>query len=163
MSRLPNIVNMHELVWEEVSFSEHYSGWSKHLTPSMPREHGHIGVRIERLRPGSLSAPFHYHVHGDECFVILRGKAMLRYGDDIVEVEEGDAISCPRGSGIAHQFYNHTDEDIDILMIGENVSHEVCHYPDSNKWLVRSVRRVGKFEPTDYWADEPEPPVMKVR
>lgn len=161
MPGLPNVVNIHDLEWQEMKFKEHYSGFSKQLTTNMPRENGHIGVRLGRLSPGSLSCPFHYHLHGDEFFLVMKGKVMLRYGDETQELTEGDAVSCPRGTGIAHQFYNHTDEDVEMLIVGENVPHEVCHYPDSDKWMSRAAQRVGKFVATDYWADEPEPPVMK--
>lgn len=161
MSDIPNIFNMNELEWKEEHYSENYTGWSKRLSPSMDRKKGHIGVVVERLKPKSLSCPFHYHVCEDEFCPILNGKAMLRYGDRTVEVREGDAISFPRGERIAHQFYNHTDEMVDILMVGENLSHEVCYFPDSDKWLSRAIGKVGKFEGTDYWTDEPDPPVMK--
>jgi hypothetical protein len=63
MSDTPNIINMNDLEWQEEHYSEHYTGWSKRLcSPSMDRKQGHIGVRVERLRPKSLSCPFHYHV-----------------------------------------------------------------------------------------------------
>ena len=88
---------------------------------------------------------------------------MLRYGDRTIEVKEGDAISFPRGERIAHQFYNHTDEPVDILMMGENLPYEVCYFPDSDKWLSRSMGKVGKFESTDYWTDEPDPPLIKAQ
>lgn len=161
MSDTPKIVNMNELEWKESYSSEHYSGWSKRLTPSMSQEEGHLGVVVERLKPKTLAYPFHYHVHEDEFCLILRGKALLRYGDTTVEVKEGDAISFPRGERIAHQFYNHTEDTVDILMLGENLLHEVCYYPDSDKWMSLSIDGVGKFEKTDYWTDEPELPVMK--
>lgn len=161
MSDIPKIVNMNNLEWKEENYSEHYTGWSKRLTPAMDRKQGHIGVIVDRLKPKTLSCPFHYHVHEDEFCMVLNGKALLRYGDQTVEVKAGDAISFPRGERIAHQFYNHTDETVDILMVGENLPHEACYYPDSDKWLSRSIGKVGKFESTDYWADEPEPPVMK--
>ncbi|MCG8365893.1 MAG: cupin domain-containing protein [Pseudanabaenales cyanobacterium] len=170
MSDMPNIVNMTELEWKDEHYSEHYSGWSKRLSPSMDRRQGHIGVVVERLKPKTLSCPFHYHIHEDEFCLILTGKAMLRYGDGqgsaqggdhTIEVKEGDAISFPRGERIAHQFYNHTDEIVDILMMGENLPYEVCYYPDSDKWLSRSIGKIGKFEETDYWTDEPDPPVVK--
>lgn len=89
--------------------------------------------------------------------------ALLRYGDRTIEVKEGDVISFPHGERIAHQFYNHTDEPVDILMVGENLPYEACYYPDSDKWLSRSMGKVGKFESTDYWADEPDPPVIKAQ
>ena len=162
MSNHPNIINMNNLDWKEEHYSEHYTGWSKRLSsPAMDCKQGHIGVRVERLRPKSLSCPFHYHIHEDEFCLILKGKAMLRYGDKTIEVSEGDAISFPRGERVAHQFYNHTDETMDILMVGENLPYEVCYYPDSDKWLSRSIHKVGKFESTDYWTDEPDPPVLK--
>jgi uncharacterized cupin superfamily protein len=162
MSDIPNIVDMNELDWKEAHHSEHFTGWVKRLSsPAMDRKQGHIGVVVERLKPKSLSCPFHYHVHEDEFCLILNGKAMLRYGEKTIEVKEGDAISFPRGERVAHQFYNHTDETVDILMIGENLPYEVCYYPDSDKWSLRSLGKIGKFEETDYWADEPDPPIIK--
>jgi uncharacterized cupin superfamily protein len=160
MAAIPKVVNINDLDWKEEYYSEYYTGWSKRLTPSMERKQGHIGVVIERLKPKSLSCPFHYHVYEDEFCLILKGKAMLRYGETTVEVQEGAAISFPRGEQIAHQFYNHTEEPVDILMVGENLPHEVCYYPDSDKWLFRAIGKIGKFEGTDYWTDEPDPPVM---
>jgi uncharacterized cupin superfamily protein len=161
MTNTPKIVNMNHTEWQEAHYSEHYTGWSKRLTPEMERKQGHLGVVVERLKPKSLSCPFHYHVHEDEFCLILEGKALLRYGEQTIEVKAGDAISFPRGERVAHQFYNHTDEMVDILMMGENLPYEVCYYPDSDKWLSRSIGKVGKFESTDYWIDEPVPPVMK--
>jgi uncharacterized cupin superfamily protein len=164
MSEIHNIVNTNNLEWKEAHYSEHYTGWVKRLSsPTMDRKKGHIGVVIERLQPQSLSCPFHYHVHEDEFCLILKGKAMLRYGDRTIRVNEGDAISFPRGERIAHQFYNDTDEVVDILMVGENLPYEVCYYPDSDKWSSRSLGKIGKFEETDYWADEPNPPVIKIQ
>jgi uncharacterized cupin superfamily protein len=161
MTDTPKIVNMNDIEWQEAHYSEHYTGWSKRLTPAMERKQGHLGVVVERLKPKSLSCPFHYHVHEDEFCLILEGKALLRYGEQTIEVKAGDAISFPRGERIAHQFYNHTDEMVDILMMGENLPYETCYYPDSDKWLSRAIGKVGKFESTDYWTDEPVPPVMK--
>ncbi|MBC8121955.1 MAG: cupin domain-containing protein [Gemmatimonadaceae bacterium] len=161
MSDIPNIVNLNQLEWTEKTYSEHYSSLSKRLSPSMSQEKGHIGVVVERLQPGKSSCPFHFHLHEDEFFLVLKGRAMLRLGEQTVEVQEGDAISCPRGERIAHQLYNHTDEDTDILMVGENLPHEVCYYPDSDKWMSCSIGMVGKFQATDYWADEPDPPTIR--
>jgi uncharacterized cupin superfamily protein len=162
MSDIPNVININTLEWREAHHSEHYTGWVKRLSsPAMDRRKGHIGVVIERLKPQSLSCPFHYHVHEDEFCLILSGKAMLRYGEKLIEVKEGDAISFPRGERVAHQFYNHSDQTVDILMVGENLPYEVCYYPDSDKWSSRSLGKIGKFEETDYWAEEPEPPLLK--
>ena len=81
---------------------------------------------------------------------------MFRYGDELRSIRAGDCISCPAGTQIAHQLANTGDEDLVYLAIGRN--DEVCVYPDSGKVMVRSLRRVGVFEKTDYYANEPEPP-----
>jgi hypothetical protein len=46
MTENPKIVNMNELEWQEAHYSEHYTGWSKRLTPSMDRRQGHMGVVV---------------------------------------------------------------------------------------------------------------------
>lgn len=38
MADNPKIVNMNDLEWKDATYSEHYTGWSKRLTPSMDRK-----------------------------------------------------------------------------------------------------------------------------
>jgi hypothetical protein len=54
MSDTPKIVNLNDLEWKDATYSEHYTGWSKRLTPSLDRKQGYIGVVVERLKPKSL-------------------------------------------------------------------------------------------------------------
>ena len=86
---------------------------------------------------------------------------MLRLPDETREVKQGDAISCPHGEESAHQFYNHTDEDVEILMVSQNRPDEVCFYPDSGKWLIRDLGMHGRFTKTEYFDGEPDPPLIK--
>ena len=160
MDRPAQIVNIDELPWEHHDNGPYDKGASKRLTPSMPRAGGHLGVRLERLEPGTVSAAFHYHLYEDEFCLVVSGRALLRLGDETWEVKKGDAISFPRGDRIAHQLYNHTAEPVDFLMVGENVAHEIVFYPDSGKWLSRAMRGAGRFTPVeDYWEGEPDPPL----
>lgn len=161
MSNHCNIVNMNDLAWQKYNYSEHDRGWTKRLSPSMSREQNHIGVKVDRLQPGTISGAFHYHLYEDEFCLILKGRAMLRYGKKTIEVREGDAISFPRGEQIAHQFYNHTEETVDILMMGENINHDISYYPDSEQWLVNSIDRVGQLKATSLRDHEPNPPIIK--
>ena len=160
MADLPNVVNADELEWQELNFSEHYHVLWKSLTPSMKREDGHIGVSIKRLPPGGISCPFHFHVREDEFFYVLEGPVTLRYGEDRVVLESGAGVSLPRNARIAHQFYNHTDHDVLLFAVGENSPTEVCHYPDTGKWLVRDIGGVGHFEKVEYFEGEPDPPLI---
>jgi uncharacterized cupin superfamily protein len=161
MGKIPNVVRADELEWTEWHHGDHYQTWEKRLSAAMPPEKGHVGVVIQRIPPGKLTCPFHYHMEEDEFFLVLKGRALLRYGDETFEVREGDAISCPRGERKAHQFYNHTDEDLELLTIGENRPNEVAYYPDSDKWLIRPVGQLVGNDRKAYWDGEPDPPLLK--
>lgn len=113
-----------------------------------------------RLEPGRAGVPFHLHHREDEVFYVLSGRGVLRYGDEFTELRAGDCVSCPAGSGIAHQLANPFDEDFVYLAIGSFDAHEVCEYPDSGKVLVRALGKVGVFERREYMNGEPEVPKL---
>jgi uncharacterized cupin superfamily protein len=94
----------------------------------------------------------------DEAFFVLSGRGVLRYGEEVREIREGDCIACPAGTKIAHQIANPFDEDLVYLAIGVFDPHEVCVYPDSDKVLVRGVKMLGHLESKQYFDDEPQPP-----
>ncbi len=153
----PTTVNVDDVPEEEYLEGEHWGHAYKVLTPSIPRA-GHLGVNMTRLPPGRTACPFHYHQKEDEVFFILSGRGWLRYGEQLSELRPGDCVSCPAGTGKAHQIANPFDEDLVYLAIGPNDDHEVCVYPDSNKVMVRSLKRVGYFEKVSYMDGEPDQP-----
>ena len=154
----PHVVNWNELPVEDYRTGEHFGGTEVRLTPSMPQAKGHIGAVKVTLPPGRTYAPFHWHVHEDELFIVLSGAGLLRYGDRLVDLTAGDCISCPRNSGEGHQIANTSDQDLVYIAIGENRPDEVCVYPDSEKVLVRSLKRLGHLSAAEYFDDEPNPP-----
>jgi uncharacterized cupin superfamily protein len=115
-------------------------------------------VNWVRLPPGRTSCPFHWHLREDEVFVILEGKGLLRYGDDVLEVGPGDCVNCPRNAGVGHQIANVSDRDLVYLAIGGNDPDEVAVYPDTGKILVRGLRRIVKPQDAKYMDGEPIPP-----
>jgi len=119
---------------------------------------GRLGLNQTRVPPGRTSCPFHAHRREDEIFFVLLGRGVLRYGDALRPIRAGDCISCPAGTGIAHQIANTSDEDLVYLAIGTNDPDEVCTYPDSGKVFVRSLGRVGWLEKVEYMKGEPEEP-----
>lgn len=133
-----------------------YGGSYRILTPSMD-EPGRLGVNMSRLPPGRAGCPFHTHALEDEVFYILEGSGVLRYGDWVTRVREGDCISCPAGTGLGHQLYNDGEVDMVYLGIGCNDPNEVCTYPDSGKVLVRALHTVGTLTKHDYMHAEPRP------
>jgi len=128
------------------------------LTPSMRPRGGKLGVNRMRVAPLCAAVPFHTHTLEDEVFYVLAGRGVFRYGEEVREIRAGDCISCPAGTGTAHQLANPFDEDLVYLAIGPYEPHEVCTYPDSGKVLVRSLQTVGVLDERPYMDGEPEVP-----
>jgi uncharacterized cupin superfamily protein len=154
----PCIVNV-DTVEEVVHMDgDHWGGAYKPLTPALDAYPGRLGANLSRVPPGHSACPFHTHAREDEVFYVISGRGVFRYGNDVQEVRPGDCISCPAGTGVAHQLANPFDEDMVYLAVGLNDPHEVCTYPDSGKVLVRSLKMVGRLSRTDYMEGEPDVP-----
>ena len=144
------VINVEEALELEDLEGEHYGARYKILTPSMRPRGGSLGVNYLRVPPGRTACPFHAHQREDEVFFVLSGRGTLRYGDQLRSLRAGDCVSCPAGTGIAHQIFNDSDEELVYLAIGPYDPHEVCTYPDSDKVLVRSLGAVGRLTETAY-------------
>jgi len=163
MAKLPrHVVNIEEVDAIADLRGAHWGGYYKPLTPALDqyrsKDRGPLGVSHNRVPPGRSFCPFHSHALEDEVFYVLSGRGVFRYGDTIREVGPGDCISCPAGTGVAHQLANPFDEDFVYLGIGGNHYHEVCVYPDSGKVNVCSLRRVGYLDKVDYYHGEADRP-----
>ncbi len=158
----PLIINRNDA--EEIIEGEgHFGGSYRVLTPAMRERGGRLGVVENRLPPQRVGCPMHSHLREDEVFLIQSGRGLFRYGEHIREVGPGDCLSCPAGAGVAHQLGNPFHEDLVYLAIGPYDPHEVCHYPDSGKILVRGLThtgRVGHFQAASYMDGEPEVPAL---
>ena len=152
------VVNVDEAEEIEHLHGERWGGTYKVLTPSMQPRGGSLGVNVTRLPPGRALCPFHYHQREDEVFFVLSGRGWLRYGDTVTELRAGDCVSCPAGTGVAHQIANPFAEDLVYLAIGPDDPDEVCVYPDSGKVMVRSLKQVGRLERTAYMDGESDEP-----
>jgi len=150
-----NVDSVEEVVQLE---GKHWGGGFKPLTPALDALPGRLGANVSRLPPGRSGCPFHAHAREDEVFFVLSGRGVLRYGDALHQIRAGDCISCPAGTGVAHQLANPFDEDLVYLGVGLNDPHEVCTYPDSGKVMVRSLKTVGRLTKTDYMDGEPDTP-----
>jgi uncharacterized cupin superfamily protein len=154
---MAHIVNIAEAAEQESKAGSRWGSFEKDLTPAMqPRR---LGMLAMRVAPGRSACPFHTHQVCDEIFYVLSGHGVLRYGEEITAIRPGDAISCPAGTGTAHQLANTGSEDLVYLSIGSNAPEtEVCTYPDTGKIMVDALQTVGRLEATDYWDGEPDEP-----
>jgi uncharacterized cupin superfamily protein len=156
--RPKHIVNVGDVTEDTHADGDHWGGSYKPLTPLLDAGRGRLGANLTRVPPGRTACPFHTHQREDEVFFVLSGRGVLRYGDAMDEIGPGDCISCPAGTGTAHQIANPFDEDLVYLAIGLNDPHEVCTYPDNGKVLVRSLKTIGFLHKADYMDGEPERP-----
>lgn len=152
------VINVDEAPEIEGAEGEHWGASYKILTPSMRPRGGSLGVNYLRVPPGRAVCPFHAHQREDEVFFVISGRGTLRYGDELRPLRAGDCVSCPAGTGIAHQLVNDSGEELVYLAIGLYDPHEVCTYPDSDKVMVRSLQTVGRLAETEYLDGEGERP-----
>lgn len=152
------VVNIAEIEEITSDYGTYWGSCDKPLTPGLQPRMGRLGVNATRVKPGHSGCPFHTHHLEDEVFFVLSGRGALRYGDEIREIKPGDCISCPAGSGTAHQIANIFDEDLVYLAIGMNEPNEVCTYPDSGKVSVRALGKLGILTEAAYFNGEPETP-----
>jgi uncharacterized cupin superfamily protein len=110
-------------------------------------------VEILRVPPGQKPYPYHSHSAQWEFYHVISGKGIVRDEDGTTPVVAGDAFIYEPGQ--PHQFVNDGTEDLLVYVIADNPVGESCHYPDSNKWVVRSPeRRLMRGEPLDYFDGE---------
>jgi uncharacterized cupin superfamily protein len=110
-------------------------------------------VEICRLPPGKRNYPYHSHSAQWEFYHVISGKGLARHADGNTPIEAGDAFLFKPGE--AHQLINDSAEDLVLYVVADNPIGESCHYPDSQKWLVRSPeRRLIRSEPLDYYDGE---------
>jgi uncharacterized cupin superfamily protein len=110
-------------------------------------------VEILRIPPGKTPYPFHSHSAQWEFYHVISGKGVARDERGTTPIEPGDAFIFRPGE--AHAFTNDGSEDLVIYVIADNPFGESCHYPDSNKWVVRSPeRRLIRSDALDYYDGE---------
>ena len=154
------VVHRSELPVETDLDGAHWGGSWQVLTPHMRAAGGKLGLVLNRLPPGRAMCPFHTHQLEDEVFYILEGTGTLRYGTNVFAVGAGHCISCPAGTGNAHQLANTGDVDLVYLAMGPREPREVCTYPDSGKVMVRSLGAVGRLTGTPYMDGEADRPAI---
>ena len=68
----------------------------------------------EMLPPGCAVTP-HYHRDIEEIYYLVSGRGLMTVGDEIQEVNAGDAVYVPRGN--RHTLQNTGTETIKLILI----------------------------------------------
>lgn len=117
------------------------------------RERHPFDVEICRIPPGKSAYPYHSHSAQWEFYHVISGWGVVRHKDGTTEIEAGDAFIFQPGE--PHQLTNDSSEDLVLYVVADNPIGESCHYPDSQRWLVRSPeRRLVCGDGLDYYEGE---------
>jgi len=150
------VVNIDEVKLEHSANGETFESNSVRIGPLVGSKD--LGYSYDIVPPGKRSCPFHSHRGEEEMFFIVKGRGLLRYGNESRPIRAGDLICCPTGGPeTAHQIVNDSDADLAYLSISTMLPAEVCEYPDSNKIGVfatgwRHMSRAA--DGVDYWVGE---------
>jgi uncharacterized cupin superfamily protein len=137
-----NTKDIPEVVWS--SPKGKFAGAGKEISEALGRkpdstdlnERHPFDVEICRLPPGKSICPYHSHSAQWEFYHVISGTGLVRHKDGTTPIEAGDAFIFPPGE--PHQLSNNSTADLILYVVADNPIGESCHYPDSNKWLVRS-------------------------
>lgn len=92
-----------------------------------------LGASLYELPPGQALCPFHYEYAEEEWLLVVEGRASVRHGDGVDELEPWDVVCFPTGPQGAHQVRNDSDETVRVLMWSEVITPAATVYPDSDK------------------------------
>ncbi|HZO55704.1 MAG TPA: cupin domain-containing protein [Bryobacteraceae bacterium] len=157
--RKVNTNKLPEVTWS--SPKGKFAGAGKQVSEALGRkplstdlmERHPFDVEIIRIAPGKSAYPFHSHSAQWEFYHVISGEGIVRHKDGTTEVVPGDAFIFPPGQ--PHQLTNNGSQDLVVYVIADNPIGESCHYPDSQKWLVRSPeRRLVRSDALEYYDGE---------
>lgn len=127
-----------------------FSDISRKKNGIMPKN---LNFDLRLLNPGQFSAPYHFHRHAEELFMVVSGSMKLRTPDGYQVVQSGDIIFFEMGETGAHQFFNHGTEPCIYLDVRTFIGYDICEYPDTGKILLApsyeifdKEARLGYFE-----------------
>jgi mannose-6-phosphate isomerase-like protein (cupin superfamily) len=70
---------------------------------------------VHCLLPPDTSLGYHRHDGVEECYIVIAGSGRMTVDDETRQVDQWDAI--PSRLGGSHGLYNHTQEDLEVLVV----------------------------------------------
>ena len=150
---------MEEFKWS--SPKGKFAGAGKQISEALGREPQSMDLRkrhpfdieILRIPPGKTPYPYHSHSVQWEFYHVISGRGSVRHQDGMTPIEPGDAFLFEPGQ--PHQLINDSAQDLIVYVVADNPVGESSHYPDSNKWIVRSpINQIIRSEPLEYYDGE---------
>ncbi len=89
-----------------------------------------FGVNVVRLPPGAWSSQRHWHTHEDEFAYVLSGEVVLVTDEGKQTLVTGQCAGFPAGDRNGHCFQNHSESDVELLVVGSRDARDHGEYPD---------------------------------
>lgn len=138
-----NKINLAEIAIEKSrSPKGRYRSQSQHISEALAGVNGSgksgqaqpFAVELIRVPVGAMDHPYHSHSAQWEVYLVIAGRGQVRTSDGSTDVREGDCLVHPPGE--PHQITNTGATDLVYYIIADNPLSDVCHYPDSKKFLI---------------------------
>ncbi|MCB0411039.1 MAG: GNAT family N-acetyltransferase [Bdellovibrionales bacterium] len=114
-----------------------------------------IGIHHELLPPGRRTSWPHAESDEEEFVYVIEGYPDAWINGELFQLNAGDAVGFPSGTGICHTIINNTESNVRLLVVGETTKKDnKCYYalhPDRNQ----SIKEKGFL-----W-EEPPPQEFK--
>jgi uncharacterized cupin superfamily protein len=154
-----NTKDLPELTWS--SPSGKFAGSGLEISEALGRkpqsmdlnERHPFDVEILRIPAGKTPYPYHSHSAQWEFYHVIAGTGKVRHQDGTTPIEPGDAFIFEPDQ--PHQLINDGQEILVLYVVADNPIGESGHYPDSDKYIVRSPgRKLIRSEALDYFDGE---------
>jgi len=133
---------------------EHGEGRNRYVAAPLGKALGlaRLGVNHETIFPGGRSSRPHAHSEEEEFVFVVEGRPSLWVDGHLVELDPGDSVAFPAGTGIAHSFLNNSDAPVKLLIVGEHSSTDRVDYPvdpeahHPRPWKDAPARSLGSHD-----------------
>jgi uncharacterized cupin superfamily protein len=89
-----------------------------------------VAINYEVLAPGDRSSWPHAHKEEEEFIFILEGTPLVWIDGNTYDLNPGDCVGLPPGTGHAHTLINNSDREVRAIVVGEgNVPTDKIFYP----------------------------------
>jgi uncharacterized cupin superfamily protein len=113
-----------------------------------------VAINYEVLAPGDRSSWPHAHKEEEEFILILEGNAQIWIDGEVFDIQPGDCVGLPPGTGHAHTLINNSDSIVKAIVVGEGeVENDKIFYP------MHPKRNEEMKEKMAFWEGHPNHPL----
>ena len=109
-----------------------------------------VAINYEVLAPGDRSSWPHAHSEEEEFVFILEGHPQVWIDGHTFDLNPGDCVGLPPGTGHAHTLINNTETEVKAIVIGEgHTPNDKIFYP------MHEARNIEMKEKGHFWDNHP--------